>query len=103
MQAICSLTSVLSSGNQCCKKKPTYRDQRNGKVGEPVKDNGKPTHTDQYLSYDSHHPQSVKRGVVKCRDTIDRKISPLNHRLSLRKEAFILCPSVSLTDTPIRL
>ena len=22
--------------------------------------------TDQYLSYDSHHPQSVKRGVVKC-------------------------------------
>lgn len=26
----------------------------------------KPTHTDQYLSYDSPHPQSVKRGVVKC-------------------------------------
>ena len=26
----------------------------------------KPTHTDQYLSYDSHHPQSVKRGIVKC-------------------------------------
>ena len=24
----------------------------------------KPTHTDQYLAYDSHHPQSVKRGVV---------------------------------------
>ena len=27
----------------------------------------KPTHTDQYLAYDSHHPQSVKRGIVKCR------------------------------------
>ena len=26
----------------------------------------KPTHTDQYLVYDSHHPQSVKRGIVKC-------------------------------------
>ena len=26
----------------------------------------KPTHTDQYLGYDSHHPQSVKRGIVKC-------------------------------------
>ena len=26
----------------------------------------KPTHTDQYLEYDSHHPQSVKRGIVKC-------------------------------------
>ena len=26
----------------------------------------KTTHTDQYLSCDSHHPQSVKHGVVKC-------------------------------------
>ena len=26
----------------------------------------KPTHTDQYLAYDSHHPESVKRGVAKC-------------------------------------
>ena len=25
-----------------------------------------PTHTDQYLAYDSHHPQSVKRGIGKC-------------------------------------
>ena len=26
----------------------------------------KATHTDQYLAYDLHHPQSVKRGIVKC-------------------------------------
>ena len=26
----------------------------------------KPTHTDQYLAYDSHYPQSVKRSIVKC-------------------------------------
>ena len=26
----------------------------------------KPTNTDQYLTYDVHHPQSVKRGFVKC-------------------------------------
>ena len=26
----------------------------------------KPTHTDQYLAYDSHHPHSMKRGIVKC-------------------------------------
>ena len=26
----------------------------------------KPKYTDQYLAYDSHHPQSVKRGIVKC-------------------------------------
>ena len=25
----------------------------------------KPTHTDQYLAHDSHHPQSVKRDIVK--------------------------------------
>ena len=25
----------------------------------------KSTHTDQYLAYDSHNPQSVKRGIVK--------------------------------------
>ena len=26
----------------------------------------KPTHTDQYLAYDSHHPRSVKLDIVKC-------------------------------------
>ena len=26
----------------------------------------KPTYTDQYLVYDSHHPQPVKRDIVKC-------------------------------------
>ena len=26
----------------------------------------KPNHTNQYLAYDSHHPQSVKCGIVKC-------------------------------------
>ena len=26
----------------------------------------KPTHTDQYLAYNSHHPQSVKRGIFEC-------------------------------------
>jgi len=26
----------------------------------------KPTYTDKYLAYDSHQPQSVKHGIVKC-------------------------------------
>ena len=26
----------------------------------------KSTHTNQYLAYDSHHPQSIKRATVKC-------------------------------------
>lgn len=26
----------------------------------------KPTHTDLYLQYTSHHPMSVKRGVIVC-------------------------------------
>ena len=47
----------------------------------------KPTHTDQYLAYDSNNPQSVKRGIVKCLCDRARNISQLviNHKLSLRK------------------
>ena len=26
----------------------------------------KPTHTNQFLTYDLHHPQSIKRASVKC-------------------------------------
>ena len=36
----------------------------------------KPTHTVQYLAYDSHHPQSVKRGIVvsiRPRQTLHHK------------------------------
>ena len=44
----------------------------------------KPTHTDQYLAYDSHQPQSVKLGIVKC--LYDRVKPPQkNRQLSLRK------------------
>ena len=40
----------------------------------------KPTHTNQYLAYDSHHPQSVKRGIVKC--LYDRAKRPVTKHLS---------------------
>ena len=46
----------------------------------------KPTHTDQYLAYDSHHPQSVKRDVVLLSVyTTEPNTSHLNHQLSLKK------------------
>ena len=38
--------------------------ERDGRLTTSVR--RKATHTDQYLAYDSHHPQSVKRGIVKC-------------------------------------
>ena len=41
----------------------------------------KPTHTDQYLAYDSQHPQSVKRGIY----TTEPNTSHQNHQLSLKK------------------
>ena len=34
----------------------------------------KPKHTDQYLAYDSHHPQSVKRGIVKCLSELAKRL-----------------------------
>ena len=46
---------------------------------------GKPTHTDQYLAYDSHHPQSVKRGIVISVYTTEPNTSHQNHQLSLKK------------------
>ena len=44
----------------------------------------KPTHTDQYLSYDSHHPQSVKSSVVKC--LYDRSINVITKPSATSKE-----------------
>ena len=43
----------------------------------------KPTHTDQYLAYDSHHPQSVERGIVKCLyDRAKRLVTKPNQTIS---------------------
>ena len=50
----------------------------------------KPTHTDQYLAYDSHHPQSVKRGIVKClHDRAKRIITKENSRIQVHRSAAI--------------
>ena len=50
----------------------------------------KPTHTDQYLTYDSYHPQSVKCGIVKClydrAERLDQTVSHLHG-----KETFVIC------------
>ena len=54
----------------------------------------KTTHTDQYLAYDSHHPQSVKRGVVKCLfDRAHRIVTKPNGKVSEKQHlASALCP-----------
>ena len=48
-----------------------------------------PRHTDQYLSYDSHHPQSVKCGVVKSLYDRSKNIITKPSATSDQKEAFL--------------
>ena len=53
----------------------------------------KTTHTDQYLGYDSHHPQSVKRGVVKCLyDRTERLVTKPAVTHLQGEETFVFCP-----------
>ena len=44
----------------------------------------KPTHTDRYLNFQSHHPSHVKRGLVRC--LYDRARSVTNSEDNLQKE-----------------
>ena len=46
----------------------------------------KPTHTDQYLASDSHHPESVKRDVAKClHDRTSRLVTRPHHTAAERR------------------
>ena len=44
----------------------------------------KPTHTDRYLDFQSHHPSHVKRGLVRC--LYDRARSITTRQENLKKE-----------------
>ena len=44
----------------------------------------KPTHTDRYLDFHSHHPPQVKRGLVKC--LFDRARTITTGQNNLQKE-----------------
>ena len=44
----------------------------------------KPTHTDRYLNFRSHHPAQVKRGIVKC--LFDRARRLISDERNLRKK-----------------
>ena len=48
----------------------------------------KPTHTDQYLAYDSHHPQSVKRSILKC---LYNRVKGLVTIIYLLREEHVIC------------
>ncbi len=41
----------------------------------------KPTHTDRYLHFRSHHPNHVKRGVVRCLYQRARRITNTSENL----------------------
>ena len=51
----------------------------------------KPTHTDQYLVYDLHHPQSVKRGIAKCLYDRAKRLVTNNQSSLRRKTTSVIC------------
>ena len=63
-----SLPSASPWRQRKTKNSPSWKPQfqENQTAASPSAYTGSPhTHTDQYLAYDPHHPQSVKRGIVK--------------------------------------
>ena len=71
----------------------------------------KPTHTDQYLAYDSHPPQSLKRGIVKCLyerakrlvkklTVVSKEKKRLSLFLSLMVTLFLSCKKITKTRKP---
>ncbi len=41
----------------------------------------KPTHTDRYLHFMSHHPNHVKRGIVRCLYQRARRVTNMSENL----------------------
>ena len=48
------------------------------------------THTYQYLAYNSHHPQSIKCGIIKC---LMSKVCPNSFAVAYNNKAYALFSS----------
>ena len=59
--------------------------------------NRKPTHSDQYVAYDSHHPQSVKHGIVKCLYERAKRLVTKHYVISKEKNTCLLFLSLMVT------
>ena len=46
----------------------------------------KPTHTDRYLNYSSHHPEHVKRGMVQCLFNRAEKLTKHSENLTIEQK-----------------
>ncbi len=58
----------------------------------------KPTHTDRYLDFKSHHPSHVKRGLVRC--LYDRARSITTRQDNLKKKEFHLAEVLKQNGYP---
>ena len=58
----------------------------------------KPTHTDRYLNFHSHHPVHVKRGLVKC--LFERARSIITTQESLQEEEEHVVESLKQNEYP---
>ncbi len=62
----------------------------------------KPTHRDRYLHFKSHHPNHVKRGIVRCLYQRVRRVTNMSENLK-EKHIYKVLPSNGYDSATIKV